>query len=186
MRAPPASPSVRVPAKEHEVNNTDEFPGLSEKDLGVFGLFCERALTIGNLNASINIQDVASDITFSDLGGEIRQSLVVLMDKGYLHRSGYRQYAITPTGFQSYARSNIADFGDREDRIKDAVAAVEQTDTNAVVASTGDTRQVVNHVLRLLQRNRDIGGFVTESDSYCVTRVSPAFRKERATRKAAE
>lgn len=164
----------------------DNFPGLSDKDLGIFGLLCERALSVGNLTASISIQDAASESTFTGLGGEIGQSLVVLMEQGYVHRSGWRQYAVTPQGFQRYARSYIEDFDRREAAVKDAVAAVEQTDTDSVVASTGESRLVVNHVLRLLQRDRDIGGFVTTSNSYCVTRVSPAFKRGRAALKAAD
>jgi len=166
-----------------EVDIAENFPGLSETDLSVFGLFCERAVSIGNLLASINIQDVASTETLAELGAELAHSLDRLMDGGYLQRSGYRQYAVTPKGFESYARSYIEGYDDREGVVRDAVAALDQTDTEAVMASTGETRQVVNHVLRLLHRDRNIGGFVTASGSYCVTRVSPEFRLELAPRK---
>jgi hypothetical protein len=163
----------------------EEPQALSAKDLALFALFCERALAIGNLLSSINVQDIASGETLADLGGDVGQSLVVLMEQGYLHRSGYRQYAVTPVGFEMYALSSIEGYEERQNAVKDAVAAVEQTDTDSVIASTGESRQLVNHVLRLLQRRRDIGGFVTPSASYCVTRVSPAFKRERAERQGA-
>jgi hypothetical protein len=167
------------------VDIAENFPGLSETDLSVFGLFCERALSIGNLLASINIQDVASAQTLAELGAELAHSLDRLIDDSYLQRSGWHQYTVTPAGFESYARSYIEGYDDREGIVKDAVAALDQTNTEAVMASTGETRQVVNHVLRLLHRDRNIGGFVTASGSYCVTRVSPEFRIELAARKPA-
>jgi hypothetical protein len=166
------------------MNSIEGFPGLSDTDIGVLALFCERALSLGNLLLPMNLNDIASEDTLSALGGDIGRSLVVLMEEGYLNRSGYRQFAITPKGFEAYARSNIAGYSDGENAIRDAVAAMDHTDTDAVMASTGETRQMVNHVLGLLQRDRDIGGFRSEAGSYYVTRVSPAFKRKRAARTA--
>ena len=159
------------------MDSIENLPALSETDAGVFNLFYQRALALGSLRAAINVEDVSEDTLSS--GRDIRQSLLVLMEQGYLDRAGARRFAITPMGFESYACSNIAGYSGTEDAIQDAVAAGAQTDTDAVMAGTGESRQLVNHVLRLLQRKRDIWGFSSDSDKIYVTGVSAAFKRER-------
>jgi hypothetical protein len=179
-----AAPQAVNRSKEHRMDSIEGFPGLGDTDISVLGLFCERALSLGNLLLPMNLNDIASEDTLSALGGDIGRSLVVLMEEGYLHRSGYRLFAVTPKGFEAYARSNITGYSVGENAIRDAVAKVDHTDTDTVMASTGETRQMVNHVLSLLQRDRDIGGFRSEAGTYYITRVSPAFKRERAARAA--
>ena len=160
------------------MDSIENLPAMSEADAGVFNLFYQRALELGSLSAAIHVDDVRpKDVLPS--GGDIRQSLLVLMEQGYLDRAGGRRFAITPMGFESYACSNIVGYSGTEDAIQDAVAAGVHTDTDAVMAGTGESRQLVNHVLRLLQRNRDIWGFSSESDRFYVTGVSAAFKLER-------
>lgn len=164
------------------MDSIENLPALSETDAGVFKLFYQRALALGSLRAAINVEDVSAEDTLSS-GRNIRQSLLVLMEQGYLDRAGARRFAITPMGFESYACSNIAGYSGTEDAIQDAVAAGAQTDTDAVMAGTGESRQLVNHVLRLLQRKRDIWGFSSDSDKFYVTGVSSAFKREREARR---
>jgi hypothetical protein len=164
----------------------DVFPGLNAKDRGVLALQCERALAIGNLLAPMSLQDVASAETVAELGGERSQSLTRLLDQGYIHRCGWRLYVLTATGFQRYARAHVADFERREDAIKDALVGVDQTTTEVVMARTGESRQLVNHVLSLLQRDRQIGGFLTAAGTYCITRTSPTLGHGPEGRRATE
>jgi hypothetical protein len=163
------------------MTTTNDFSLLSDKELSIFGTFCEQAVDSGNLLTSISLQDAASDKRLDGIGSvELGQSIIALMEQGYLQRSGYHRYAVTPEGFDRYARSYIENFAGREAAVKDAVAATDQTTTDAIVASTGEHGYLINHVLRLLQRNREIGGFVTASNGYCVTRVSASFKRLRA------
>jgi hypothetical protein len=153
------------------------FPGLDTRDQTVLGLLCERALAVGNLLTPLSLQDVASEETLADLGGEASESLTTLLERGYIHRAGWRRYVLTATGFQRYALAYVEDYARREAAIKDALAGVEQTTTDAVIARTGESRQLVNHVLSLLQRDRAISGFRTASGNYCITRVSPGLNQ---------
>jgi hypothetical protein len=160
----------------HEV---EAFPGLNAMDREVFGLLCERALATGDLLDPMSLPDVASGDTLARLGGETSQSLTVLLELGYVHRSGRHRYVLTRTGFQRYARANIVGYGLGEEAIKQALAGVEQTTTDAVMEQTGLGRQLVNHVLSLLQRDREIGGFLTASGNYCITRVASTLKQRR-------
>lgn len=161
------------------MNAVEDLSAVDDNDVRLFRLFCERAVAVGNLQAPIDVQDVASASTLETLGSGLAQSLIFLIEQGWLDRAGMRRYAVTTDGFQRYARSYVDDYGSRANAVMDAVAAVEGTDTDAVMASTGETRLMVNHVLTLLQRDRAITGFLTESKGYCVTRVSPAFKQDR-------
>jgi hypothetical protein len=160
--------------------------GLGAKDQRVLILLCERALAVGDLLAPMSLQDVASAETVADLGGEASQSLASLLEQGYIYRSGPRRYTLTATGFQRYARAHVADYERREEAIKDALAGVEQTTTEAIMVRTAESRHLVNHVLRLLQRDRQIGGFVNASGNYCVTHISRGLRHRQESQRAAE
>jgi len=165
------------------LNQTEGVLDLSDRDLGIFRWFCEKAVGLGNPLASVGIEDVTPDDGLPPIGGiEFGQSIIALIDRDYLQRSGWRHYAITLTGFETYARAYITDYLDKEEAVKDAVATVDRTDTDDIVATTGETRYLVNHVLRLLQRGREIGAFVSESDKVYVTRVSSAFKQAQGSR----
>jgi hypothetical protein len=172
--------------QESPVNAIQTLPDLEDDDVRVFSLLCEQALAVGDLRAPIDLHNIASEPASESLNNVLRKSLTVLIEGGYLDRAGSQRYAVTTAGFQLYARSYIEDYGRRESAVLNAVAAVDGTDTVAVMASTGETQLMVNHFLSLLQRDRSISGFVTESKGYCVTRVSPAFKRDRASLKAAE
>jgi hypothetical protein len=159
------------------MHKAEAFPGLNTADQGVLGLLCERALAMGNLLAPMSLQDVASGETLAELGGEESESLTTLLEQGYIHRSGWHRYVLTRAGFQRYARANIADYRHREEAIKQALAGVTQSTTDAVMERTGENRVLVNHVLSLLQRDREIGGFLTASGNYCITRVSSMLKQ---------
>jgi hypothetical protein len=161
------------------MEEVEAFPRLNAGDQDVFGLLCERALALGNLLAPLSLEDVASEETLAGLGEEASQSLTALLEQGYIYRAGRHRYVLTATGFQRYALAHVEDYARREAAIKDALVGVEQTTTDAVIARTGESRQLVNHVLSLLQRDRGIGGFVTAAGNYYVTRVSSALKQGR-------
>jgi hypothetical protein len=168
------------------MKDVEIFPGLNARDQAMFALLCERALTTGNLLAPMSLQDVASAETVADLGGESSASLTRLLEQEYIYRSGWRRYTLTSSGFQRYAQAYIADYQRREDAIKDAVVEVEQTTTDAVMARTGESRTLVNHVLSLLQRDRQIGAFLTASGTYCITRIASTLRHGRERRRVVD
>ncbi len=161
------------------MNATEAFPGLNAIDREVLCLLCERALAADDLLAPMSLQDIASGETLARVGGEASQSLTVLLELGYIHRSGRRRYVLTRTGFQHYARANIAGYVLAEEAIKQALADVTQTTTEAVMEQTGESRLLVNHILGLLQRDREISGFLTASGNYCITRVSSTLKQGR-------
>ena len=166
------------------MNEAEGAAQLSDRDLGIFRWFCEKAVSIGNPLASVGIEDVTADDGLPPIGSiEFGQSIIALIDRDYLQRSGWRRYAITLTGFEMYAHAYITDYSDTEEAVRAAVAVVDRTDTDDIVSSTGETRYLVNHVLRLLQRGREIGAFVSESDKVYVTRVSSAFKQQQSLRR---
>jgi hypothetical protein len=165
------------------MNLTDQSPNLSERDSRIFRLFCEQAVAIGDPLASISMQDLTSDEGIGDMGsGEFNQVIVQLMEQGYLYRAGRMRYVITQSGFERYANEHIENYGQIENAVKDAVAAVDETDTNAIVATTGERKYMVNHILRLLQNRRDIGAFASTADCIHVTRVSNMFKQAQIAR----
>jgi len=167
------------------MNVSEDLPGLSDRLLPLFEWFCERAVSIGNPTASISMDDAkAARLRPGDETEELEPSIIALMNQGYLQRSGWRQYVITQTGFEMYARASIAGYDETDEAVRDAVAAVDHTDTDVIVASTGESRFLVNHILRVLQRHRDIGAFVAESNSIYVTRVSEAFKRKQAAHRS--
>lgn len=165
------------------MNLLDEFSDLSSRDLHFFRRFCEKAVAMENPLGSTSIDDVITADQLSETDAtEFGQSIIALMGQGYLQRAGLHRYAITLTGFESYARAYIDDYDRTKLSVQNAVATLGQTDTNAIVASTGELRYLVNHVLRLLQRDRNIGAFVAESNTMYVTRVSARFQGEQSLR----
>jgi len=162
------------------MNDSAELSALTDDVLEVFGWFCERAVQFGNPTALIKIEDVRAA---HPEGDAIESGVLALMDHGYLQRAGWHQYAITQTGFQLYARSHITNYDERENAVEDAVAATDQTNTEAIIARTGEQQYLVNHILRQLQTDRDIGAFVAESNVIYVTRVSAAFKQRQSARR---
>jgi len=167
------------------MNDSEDLPELSDPLAQLFDWFCERAVSIGNPTAAISMEDAkAARPRPEDEAEEVEPGIIALMNHGYLQRSGWRQYVITQTGFESYARARITGYEETQEAVRDAVAATDHTDTDVIVASTGESRYLVNHILRVLQRHRDIGAFVAESNSIYVTRVSEAFKRQRANRRS--
>jgi len=170
-----------------------DLPGLGENTRQLFEWFCERAVGTGNPTASIGVGDAkaaqrpSGAIAAERPGGpieEIEPGIIALMNEGYVQRSGWRQYVVTQNGFEIYARSRIGGYEATADAVRDAVSVVDHTDTDAIVASTGESRYLINHVLRTLQRNRDIAAFVAESNSIFVTHVSEAFKRQQTARRS--
>jgi hypothetical protein len=166
------------------MNSTDIFPDLSEQDIQIFRLFCEKALASKDLLSAVSMEEVSGSEDLAGSGvGALGKSIVVLMDQGYMHRSGRFRYTLTANGFERYARAYIEHYDDKQNAVRDVIAAVDQTDTNAIVASTGEKKYLVNHILRVLQSHSDISTFVGTADSVQITQVSRSFKQEQAARR---
>jgi hypothetical protein len=166
------------------MTSADMFPNLGEQDVQIFRHFCDKALASKDLLSSVSIEEVSESPGLSDgKHGALGKSIVVLMDHGYLHRSGRFRYTLTLSGFEQYARAYIENYDDKQNAVKDVVAGVDRTDTNAIVASTGEKKYLVNHVLRMLKSHSDISAFVGTADSVQVTQVSQTFKEAQAARR---
>jgi hypothetical protein len=166
------------------MNLTEELPSLSDEELRIFRAFCERAVTSRNLLAPIAMDEVASSQDLADMDrNAVGRSAVALVEQGYLYRAGRAHYTITPGAFETYAQRYIERYEVTDAAVKEALATVDRTDTDAIVVGTGEPWYLVNHILRQLQRQREIEAFVSTADRIHVTRVSGSFKRKQASHK---
>jgi len=178
-------------------NPIEQVPGLSRNDSLVLNMAGDNAIEKGD-RAIINTQEMLDQAVQRDLSPyQFYESLTVLDDSHYLelHRSSYPEpsdpklremvrggvsfFSITLDGFEKYAKTYFPEYKAIVRDVLFQIVNEGKSDSASIAEATKKPLMIIEHILELLDRRREIRILQEFNGGYTTRFMNPSPRLRR-------